>query len=256
MLGNLISAGASLLGGLLGKKQADKNIQLQKQFAQQGIQWKVADAKAAGIHPIYALGAPTHSFSPVSIGDSLGSGIRAAGQDIGRAINSTSSPGQRRDAFTLAAQSLQLERGGLENELLRSQIARTRQQMNPALPTATQQYGVPGQEATALSDTSIKEKAERKNWDPTNPSQEVFAIPDVGYARTPGGGYMPVPSDEVKQRIEDNEPHEWMHYFRNNLFPTFKPPFPAPDGKAWVFDPLRGYHLYNLRTKKYEHLDY
>lgn len=38
-------------------KTAKENIKLQKQFAQTGIQWKVADAKKAGIHPVYALGA-------------------------------------------------------------------------------------------------------------------------------------------------------------------------------------------------------
>lgn len=39
------------------------NEKLQREFAQQGIQWKVQDAKHAGIHPLAALGAVTPSPS-------------------------------------------------------------------------------------------------------------------------------------------------------------------------------------------------
>ena len=65
---SLLGAGASLLGGLFddnsAKKQAQQNYAQQKEFAQKGIGWKVEDAKASGIHPLYALGAQTHSFTP------------------------------------------------------------------------------------------------------------------------------------------------------------------------------------------------
>lgn len=257
MWGNLLSAATNLFGGLFASNQRRQEAATQRHYLENQTQIRVRDAQRAGVHPIYALGAPTMNYAPVGVGDPLGAGIREAGQDISRAVNSTSSQNARVSAFQAAAQALSLEKGGLENELLKAQIAKMRLQTNPAPPTPFQQYGIPGQGETAIVEPgAIKEKAERKNWDATNPSQEVFAVPDVGFARTPGGGYMPVPSDEVKQRIEDNEIHEWMHYFRNNLFPTFKPPFAAPEGKAWVYDPVRGYHLYNLREKRYEHLDY
>lgn len=65
-LGSIISAGASLVGGILGNKSnqkiAEQNAALQKEFAQHGISWKVADAKRAGIHPLYALGSNGISF--------------------------------------------------------------------------------------------------------------------------------------------------------------------------------------------------
>lgn len=156
MIGNLIAAGASLLGGLLGKSSAekqnaanlaaqnaiaDKNIQLQKDFAQQGIRWKVEDARNAGIHPIYALGAPTHSFSPVSIGAqpgadmSMANAVNSMGQDIGRAVNSTRTADQREDAYTMSVKALTLQKYGLENELLGAQIAKLRAANNPPFPT-------------------------------------------------------------------------------------------------------------------------
>lgn len=121
MLGNLISAGASLLGGILGKnsaeKQAAKQAALQKQFAQEGIQWKVADAQKAGVHPLYALGASTHSYSPIAINDPMPSAISEAGNAIGRGVHSTMSGGDRTVAAKL--QGLAVERATLENDKLK-----------------------------------------------------------------------------------------------------------------------------------------
>lgn len=118
-----ISAGSSLLGGILGQrsqaKMAEQNIEMQKLFAKKGIQWKVKDSLAAGVHPLFGLGAQTTSFSPVSVGDSIGPAMADAGQDISRAISATSDPAAKVSA-TMAG--LQVERAGLENELLRSQI--------------------------------------------------------------------------------------------------------------------------------------
>jgi len=119
-LGPAISAGASLLGGLFGQKQQDKNVALQREFAQSGIQWRVADAKKAGIHPLYAMGAPTVQPS-VSAFSPMGAAVSSMGQDISRAMTASASEGTRQVNNTL--QQLTLERAGLQNELLRSQIA-------------------------------------------------------------------------------------------------------------------------------------
>lgn len=150
MLGALIGAGSSLIGGLLTRDAqskandaalADKerDRELQKQFAQNGIQWKVSDARAAGIHPLYALGANTVSYSPSSVGlvpeTGLGTGMAAAGQDLSRAINATRSAGAREDAYTKTMQDLTLQKAGLENEYLASQIAKLRASLNPPMPT-------------------------------------------------------------------------------------------------------------------------
>ncbi|UYD39207.1 MAG: hypothetical protein [Wigfec virus K19_143] len=129
MLGKLIGPVSKLVGGFLGSKAADKNIKLQKQFAKNAIQWKVNDAKAAGIHPLYALGAQTTSFSPVSVGMDMPTALADMGQDVSRAVAAGSSNAERQ------LTALQLERGGLENELLRTQIMKLKSaQVGPALP--------------------------------------------------------------------------------------------------------------------------
>lgn len=156
MLGALISAGSSLLGGFLNRKsteennnrliqQAELNRQMQYEFAQNGIRWKVDDAKAAGIHPLYALGASTQSYSPVSVGtaadSSFGSGLASAGQDISRAINATRTSSERSEAVTKTVQDLELTNMGLKNELLATQIAKLKAAPNPPMPDGKSESG-------------------------------------------------------------------------------------------------------------------
>lgn len=155
MIGDIISAGGRLIGGFLDRDTANKNrdqemriaqqnMQLQRDFAQQGIRWKVDDAKAAGIHPLYALGANTTSFSPVSISggsssnwsDTLGS----MGQDVSRAMQSTRTADERVDAFTQSARALELEGKKLDNDIKRASLAsavtKVRQsQVGPPMPS-------------------------------------------------------------------------------------------------------------------------
>ena len=152
MIGDIISAGANLVGGFLNRqakkdevaaqeRMAAQNIQLQKDFAQQGIRWKVEDAKQAGIHPLYALGASTTSFSPVSISGgadtSMGDAVSRAGGDIGRAINATRTSEERSAAAAQTA--LQLEGLKLDNDIKKATIAsavqRIKQQANPPMPS-------------------------------------------------------------------------------------------------------------------------
>lgn len=135
--GALVGAGSNLLGGLLGRRSSDRaaaqNLKQQREFAQKGIRWRVADAKAAGLHPLYALGAQTHSFQPITVQDSLGPALSAAGQDISRAMYQSASAGDRAAAKVQAA--LQTENMGLQNDLLRAQIAKLQGgQVSPPIP--------------------------------------------------------------------------------------------------------------------------
>lgn len=140
-IGSLISAGANLLGGLFNRQSSEnaneRNYQAQKEFAQQGLRWKVADAEAAGVHPLYALGAQGQSFSPSFVGDTgVGQGLSNAGQDISRAAMTTATNNERDSAYNQQLRTLALERGSLENELLRTQIRRQVLESGPAFPSA------------------------------------------------------------------------------------------------------------------------
>lgn len=165
MIGELIGAAGSLLGGLFGQSSArsaqrqqmqlaQQQMAMQREFAQQGVRWRVEDAKAAGVHPLFALGAQTHSFTPQSVGisadNSMGDAIASAGQSLGRAAQAGMSS-QERDAAT-ALTTLQLEKAGLENELLRTEIVgKKRAQLGPAMPSLASGGALAGQgDAIAL----------------------------------------------------------------------------------------------------------
>lgn len=130
------SAVGSYFSGQAAEKNAERNIAMQREFAQQGIRWKVADAKAAGVHPLFALGANTHSFAPVSVGSSsMGPALAQMGQDVGRAINATSTGTERVSQYSEAAARLQLDNMALQNQLLASRLANINQAgSNPPLP--------------------------------------------------------------------------------------------------------------------------
>lgn len=168
MIGDLISGASKLIGGWMSQESAkdaqasqlalqQNEYERQKEFAQHGIQWKISDALNAGVHPLAALGASTTSYAAQAIGapesGHLGKALSDAGADIGRAVNATLPANARAGAATKAAEALTLERGALENELLRTQIASQSAKLNqaggnPAMPVDDKKYLIPGQGPT------------------------------------------------------------------------------------------------------------
>lgn len=118
----------------------ERNYAMQKEFAQMGIRWKVDDAKAAGLHPLAALGASTVGASPsFQMGNSgetsshyAGRAMNRMGQDISRAMMASQTQTERtKDLLT----ELKLERAGMQNDILRSQLARLNSgQVGPGVP--------------------------------------------------------------------------------------------------------------------------
>jgi len=144
---DFIGAGFNFASGFMNRDAAERmnqeNIANQRDFAQHGISWKVADAIQAGINPLAALGAQTSSFSNVTGDTSPGTGIAAGGQDIARAIHSMSSPEDRQSAVVKS--KLDLERMGLENDILRTRLASSLRSVSqpgtgPGIPAAFTRY--------------------------------------------------------------------------------------------------------------------
>lgn len=137
------------------KEQNERAEANQREFAQSGIQWRVQDAIKAGLHPLAALGGSGASFSSpsVSVGSiagapggslpssgSMGSAVSAMGQDIGRAMQASSSQETRQSVMQTQLEGLALERGQLQNQLLKAQLASTitramSGQVGPPVPT-------------------------------------------------------------------------------------------------------------------------
>lgn len=234
----------------LADKQRDRDMQLQ--FAQSGIRWKTDDARAAGIHPLYAMGANTVSYAPSTVGlatpslsaattqaaTGMGNAMAASGQDISRALNATRSGTERLSAAQSTANALSLENMGLQNELIRSQIAKINSGLNPPFPLDP--YKIEGQSSSGIKAKDVEIEASGKD-----PSISAGAVADSHFARTPGG-WANVPSKDMKDRMEDQMIPELQWAIRNNLGPIvsdkyFVPPrVELPRGYMWVHNPLTG----------------
>lgn len=135
-----------LVGGLFGGKSSGAakesrhiqwdTYQMQKDLAYNGVARRVEDAKRAGVNPMVALGMNPYQGGVASVVGDVGGGeskfgaLAKAGADVSRAIAARGTAEERAAAKTLAG--LALEKAGLENDLLRSQIRTMEAQSAPA----------------------------------------------------------------------------------------------------------------------------
>lgn len=200
------------------------NIELQREFAQNGIRWKVADAMAAGIHPLAALGAQTHSFQ-ASVMPEPTANFSGFGQDLTRAMSATRTQ-EEKDLQALQIKSAQLDVEGkaLDNQTKAAQLQKM--QGGPSFPGSGN--FVDGQGNSGPSSARVVSKSQERTVSAKGkPYSEPGAVTDVGWIKTPTG-VVPVPSKDTKERIEDNMFHEASHFWRNNVAPNWgggsKPP--------------------------------
>lgn len=158
MIPALIAAAASIGGSLWARRDAH-------QREDTSIQRRVADARRAGVHPVAALGAGGIGSSPAGSAF-VGEGIARGGQAVGNALSRTL------DTDSAALKALVLEKAGLENELLRTQVTRAKVEAGtvPSVLGPMLEYGIPGQSQTVrlpyVPGTSIAHKVESPTWTP------------------------------------------------------------------------------------------
>lgn len=259
--GSIINAGASLFGGasasedaqdaqreaqMFAQQQANLQYERQKEFAQSGIQWRAADAKAAGIHPLYAMGAQTMPFTagvtmsePRESGH-MGKALANIGQDVSRSMRATMTAEQR-GSDVMAG--LQLERAQLENDFLRARIAKETGQIGPPMP------GV----FDANLDGSVDVNPSKLNASTrSNAGVEAGPVSDVGFSTNADGSVSVIPGTNVKERIEDVGLYGTAHSLRNIFLTNFSPEsyigalqeqMPARPGYHWEWSyPKQSFH--------------
>lgn len=203
------------------------NTYTQDQLNRMSVQIRAEDARAAGVNVATAMGAPTMSaYSsqlPTDSGVDTGAAVMSAlGQTVARF-------GDRDDENDQIVK-LNIERGKLQNELLRSQISVLKQpSRQTSLPSANDSFGQ-GNAPNIEVDPSKMQASSRGDR-----AQQAGAINEYQYVRGADGVYRPVPSADVTQRIEDSMPMQVDWYMRNRLF---TPPHPGPEvqlapGTTW-----------------------
>lgn len=246
VLGAIMDQGSASKARKSNERSAALDRQMQLDFAQKGIGWKVADAKAAGVHPLAALGVMPSNYTPVGMhyepSSSSGDIFRALGR-LGQDLTRPRMAGQtakERSAevsrlqpplgfMEKTANALSLERMQLENEELRARIGRLNSaQLGPSVPSPA----APGAVEVVPDQVVV--------GDVGAPERSPGVLTDYAFGRT-ARGYTVVPSLDMKQRIEDM-PQEWTWFLRNGLTPpssvyaelTRRHP-PAP-GMVWQYN--------------------
>lgn len=272
-LGSIVSAVGSIAGGILGANSAQNvagmNYEAQKEFAQNGIRWKVEDAKRAGIHPLYALGASTQGYSP-SGGYTGDYGISDAaahlGQGYERAQQAKMTKEERdkqdvRDAIQDMAALEDLNQKRRMNDaqirLANSEIFR-----NYALSTnALRKTGLPpampgglggviaGQGNSYATGQTTPEISSVVTSEKGTPSVQAGSPPDVRFYRTLSGGRAPLPTEDAGDAMDAALGAGLQWSFRNNLVPWLANFFPINDPHR-----LPG-EYYDLLTGEYRKKD-
>lgn len=159
MFGSILSAVGGVVGGLLGKSSKDKataaqkdialqELEYQKELHKNQIQWKVEDAKKAGLHPLAGLGVSSMSYSPVSGNiDTSGtdySWMGDVGQNLNRAIMQGKTAKEREQAKDLQDQldAINLRKANADADyaetIAASERLRLQRELFPPAPKANQ----------------------------------------------------------------------------------------------------------------------
>lgn len=224
VVGDVLGGIGSIIAGDRASDAAESasklNYKMQHEFAKLGLRWRVEDAKAAGLHPMAALGASPASASPVGVFDDQGASTAESlgkmGQNISRSVHAALSTEEREiNAIKIQSAKLDLEGKAIENQIKAKQLAGIG--AGPAFPGSDN--FIPGQGNSGL----VREKPlERTVSAPGRPAQEAGWRPDVAYSRT-DTGLTPVVPESLSESLEDDIIGKAMWRMRNQLIPNYSP---------------------------------
>lgn len=225
IIGGVGGIASSILGGNSQKEANEQNLQLareqiayQKELAKNQIQWRVDDAKAAGLHPLAALGVSPMSYSPVSgsaVGadySGVGQSLQQMGQDIDRARMAGLDREERKKALALqdTQTALALKNQELNNQILEQELISRKvklfQQLTPGMASLygldRRRYAIPGQ------DDAVMPRAEG-----------TVATGDkrFQFMQQPNGTYSLEPGNDWAQAYEDKLLLEWWPIIKTKL---------------------------------------
>ncbi len=226
----VIAAGASIVGGLISKSSGASSGWSKQVYADQKVredsqfQRAVVDAKAAGLHPLFALGSSANyspSGSYAQTGSAAGEGIARAGEHIAAGMRQAKA-GERTeklDAVSAEIHNLRIQKMGREIALDDAELMKRASDLRMAetrnlywgdggtglssggLETRTYPYGVkqgpPLEERplTATGRQSMPETIESVSPDGTrmqllNPDLGLDEVGQVEYLRLKSIGWM------------------------------------------------------------------
>lgn len=253
--GTAIGAGIGVLGGALSnmnaRDQQEKGMSAQREALQNSIQWRVADAKKAGIHPLYALNAPAFNVSPITYEDKIGPAIREMGQDYGNLVRSQlTNPQKAQQAMDYMLASSQASKNDAERDYYAALAAKTHQESAAAINPPTSVLGIHpenGQDPTGGGRGLVNVKAaeelttkENKNWSSAgkNPAYQLRMM-DNGLPM-----YLPI--------AEGDSPEETIHEMDNLTWAGLLARNSRIFGPGWFRDMVNSRYLGIAPSGKYD----
>ncbi|AXH77176.1 MAG: DNA pilot protein [Microviridae sp.] len=185
-------------------ENARKQIEYQKEYAQNGIQWRVADAKKAGIHPLYALGANTPTYTPVDMSQPpVNYNIR-----------------NPYESYQVGAmQAAQIENAELQNELLRSQINALDAETMKSFGNVPGQMDAHTETSTPVNDgfSQLGEYRVRNDLGLTKSEQKQIATERLSEPNIINDAinlYSAERRDRENGKLKPNEEYDFLEYHR------------------------------------------
>lgn len=181
----------------------------QRRFAKRGLQWRAEDAKAAGLHPLAAVGSAGPSFSP----------------SYSFSADTTPVPVQRDtwqdkmgQSISRALDILGLQRAMLQNRLLESEIAEKDRKVDLSIGPWPYWAGsgiIPGQANGGGFGSTVPH--------PDRPAQEAGYKPDVAYSMGDNGRVYAYLPQALSESYEDDPHGRFMWNLRNKYMPAVNP---------------------------------
>lgn len=258
--GPIIGAGIATAGSMFTNKRniaasraaTQSDRAWQQKLLQNQIQWRMQDARAAGVSPAVALGGSVVGSGTSAPTPQIQNELHHMGQGVSRAMTSMLTPAQKSE------QNLRLENMKLQNDLLKTQVAGSIQSVKkhaqpPTFPATHTSDNWPTSDVTVselpMSTTSLSQLVERaltavpKTVSPKvsgtggNPNVVAGHIPGYTHMRT-SDGYTVLPSKDAKDLVEDILPLELLWVGRAMSTHEHKPPYPAKPGFRWEWNPI------------------
>lgn len=234
MLGSIISGIAGLAGGLFNAKK-------QEDFAKNSITWKAQDAERAGISKIFAMGAPTTSFAPVSTGDFSNFG-NELDKKMGQGGPQSTTTGKV-TGINSEIQRAQLDGIRIDNDIKRAELS---SKINIA--TQPGAGGVLDRDVTTgPNGVTMKKEIEPSGHGSGNKSFGVS--PEVSMYRTKDG-FAPQIPQQLQEAFESDALSRWQWNARNKILPYYsmqkygtEPYQLEKDGSYWTYSPFLGEYV-------------
>lgn len=206
--GSFLSGVSGLFGGggLSSRKAAALDFEYQKRMLENQLQWRVSDAKAAGIHPLYGIGAPAVSYASTIGGEPRRNTLNdlgEAGQGIARAAGAYADSKQRQILFDQEVRMNDLKIKDAEIALAKSasDLAVSSSGSSPAFNIGNVNH-VPSKQISSIRGNRGIEAG-------IPPGTKGYVMAD--------GHTMLLPSEEAAEAMEGNLLYGAEHYLRNRV---------------------------------------